>query len=240
MTTTQRSFNGSLGRGILYFAIVLMAALVMLVALPRPAYAAQTVTMKDGQRYDVGTFKTATWLTCDAGGTYYVAGSTTDTMLVIKVPQGQTATIIFATTTLAPQGDAPGAAWVDKAAITVEDTGGTVRLVSESAQTSQFVAQGDIPAICKNGTSTKLIFETENPASPGTFIARAAEKAYRTTAIGCDGSWNTVLRARTTGNMEFKSGNIEAYGSKGTTGGPGIGADCNSNVDGLLFSGANV
>ena len=98
-----------------------------------------------------------------------------------------------------------------------------------------------LPAIMKNNTETKLIFTTEDSSNPGTIIARPSFKTgvHGSVAIGAygHGALGFITSSYTVGNIEFASGNIEAYGR---VDGPGIGAYEYSHIGEIKFTGAHV
>ena len=97
-----------------------------------------------------------------------------------------------------------------------------------------------LPAIMKNDTKTKLIFDTEDPDNPGTIIANPTSgKVTGAAGIGAfgHGSLAHTYNSYTVGNIEFKAGNIKAYGLND---GPAIGAYEMSNIGRIDFTGANV
>lgn len=136
-----------------------------------------------------------------------------------------------------------------RSAIYIDETskaGGIVILRSMKNATIKLDSYQDtvwqaLPAIMKNNTKTKLVFETEDKNNPGTIIARPSfiNGFYGSCAIGAYG--HGVLGQATSsykaGNIDFHSGNIEAYGR---VDGPGIGAYEYSHVGELSFSGAHV
>ncbi|MCI2174129.1 MAG: InlB B-repeat-containing protein [Atopobiaceae bacterium] len=235
-----------LARVISSLLVMLVASLLLAPAVPALAKTdPASVTMKDGESYNISDYTQATMLVCDAEGTYYLSGTSSNTILDIKVPSGQTATFYLNNMSMTPSEAALGGSDDKASAILVEETGGTVNLCTLPEVTATFSSKGSAPAIRKDGRSTKLVFSTRNPNDPGTLVARASEGATRTCGIG-GGKHYTHLDDHVTGNMTFESGNVEAYGSHGYnsittgTGGPGIGASWGGNVDGLTFCGANV
>jgi|GEM_PF-6510938 len=90
----------------------------------------------------------------------------------------------------------------------------------------------------KNNTKTKLVFETKDSRNPGTIVAKVSGGGGAC-GIGAYGHGFLGIKTSsyTVGNIEFKSGNIEAYGHDD---GPGIGAFSYSHVGELRFSGAHV
>ncbi|MBR2547093.1 MAG: hypothetical protein IKF07_02730 [Eubacterium sp.] len=95
------------------------------------------------------------------------------------------------------------------------------------------------PAIRKEGTSTQLIFETEDRDHPGTITAKGGRLS-----AGIGSSDSTINIQPTTGNMVFKSGNIVAYGGASADGyeggGAGIGSGYCSRVDGITIDGGDI
>ncbi len=233
---------------LLMMSVGLIAALLLLIT-PGVAYAARSVTLSDNETYDLSSVKGATNLYIKAGGTYTLTGSTDKVLLYIDVPQGQSATVHFSgQTSLAPRGNAPGVSWADRSAITIGETGGEVVLMSDVGSVARLYGYGDVPALRKDGTSTKLRFRTQDPKNPGTISVVADQKAYRTCAIGGYGRLvNWGAKDNVAGEMYFESGYVEAYGSSanyvpgvGSGGGAAIGGDIRCRVKGLYFTGASV
>ncbi|MEG1840317.1 MAG: hypothetical protein RR213_03565, partial [Raoultibacter sp.] len=160
-------------RFVCLLAAACIAAFLALAVFPGNAYAATNIKMQDKQAYNISDIWGATWLTCDKGGTYYVYGSSDLVILYVDVPKGQTANIVFGNTKIYPSPRAPGIPFVDRPAIRIEDTGGTVNLVTQPGVQAEFKGKGATPAIHKDGTTTKLLFTTEDPKNPGTLVARA-------------------------------------------------------------------
>ena len=98
-----------------------------------------------------------------------------------------------------------------------------------------------VPAIMKNDTKTKLVFDTLDRSNPGTIIAKPTDGSIDAGAAGIGAFGHGILgkatSSYTVGNIEFVGGNIEAYGHDD---GPGIGAYEYSNVGELIFNGAHV
>lgn len=133
-----------------------------------------------------------------------------------------------------------------RSAIYIDETrsaGGIVILKSEPNATItldsyQAAFYQSVPAIMKNNTKTKLIFDTAEERNPGTIIAKPTSGGG-TVAIGAfgHGVLGSATSSYTCGNIEFARGNIEAYGLED---GPGIGAYEYSNVGEILFRDAHV
>ena len=221
--------------------ILLLGALLVLA--PQRAYAYQDVYLENGQTYNLSSAGKATWLHIDKGGVFTLTGSSHRVLVDVSIPRGQTASIILDGVTIDPDGSAPGVAWADRSGITISETGGAVKLLSQSNTVSRVTGYGPRPAIRKDGTSTQLVFATTDPARLGTIIATASSSSFRTSGIGAYTPNAFHNSGNTFGNVVFESGRIEAYGSRGnslTTGGPGIGADVGGNVDGITISGGHV
>lgn len=138
-----------------------------------------------------------------------------------------------------------------RSAIYIDETdpahsGGIVQLESKKGATIRLDSYQQafyqpVPAIMKNNTKTKLIFSTEDRSNPGTIIAKPTSGGIvsGSVAIGAygHGVGGKATSSYTVGNMEFRAGNIEAYG---LSDGPGIGAYFYSNVGEIEFNGAHV
>lgn len=189
------------------------------------------VRLSDGDTYDVGTAEKNTTVYIDRPGTYYLKGQSHYCRVVIQ--SGGVDVYLKDGLNLDPNIYAYVGS--STAAITVEEQGGTVRLISEKNANVSLGGYYYCPAVRKEGLKTKLIFETEDPSAPGTVTC------YRSPASGAAGIGNApkaINVGDATGNIEFKSGNIIATGG---TDAAGIG----SSVGGggaayLTFSGASV
>lgn len=236
-------FSYTLAHRARFIALLFAFSLLCLAALalcPQPAYAAKDVHLQDGQTVDVSSIRSATRLHADTAGTVYLTGSSKRTMLFADPQPGVVVNIVLDGLTLKPDSSAPGALAADRSAIKIGNKGGTVNLISQGGTTTMLVSDGAVSAIRKDGTKTQLNFTTTDFGNPGTIEAHADSKAYRTSAIGCWSPWASFIGAQTFGNVDFQGGVVKAYGSRGTTGGPGIGADANGSVNGVTFSGADV
>lgn len=256
-------------RGILHILIILMFACCMLAAgtaivfaggeadggdtqpveLPtdpgNPGGFTYTEIMMDpGKTYNISDNKKATWMTATESGTYRIVGQSTNTLLLIHARADMEIKVIFGDDTrgvrLTATKDGPGTAAKARSAVTIEGAkGGKVILSTAAGQNCYFRAKGGVPAIRKDSTDVETIFTTEDPDNPGTFEVHADASAEKTSAIGC---YSNFSNRHTFGNVTFKSGKIEAYGSQSGTlgGGPGIGADMYGRVNGITFEDADV
>ena len=188
-------------------------------------------------------------------GTVYLKGSSTYVWVHIEVSSGKTVTVnLLDGLNINPgynssygTGKAFDTLGYSRSAIYIDETsksGGTVILKSaKNARINLSSYREDfyypVPAIMKNDSKTKLVFETEDVNNPGTIICKPKANGDGAVAIGAFG--HGVLGIATSsykvGNIDFHSGNIEAYGLYD---GAGIGAYHYSHVGSLSFSGAHV
>lgn len=190
-----------------------------------------THTMLPGETYDVSTASKNTTVYIDSAGNYYLKGESTYCRIVIR----SGGVNLYLKDGLVIDPGIYAYVGSSTAAITVEDQGGTVRLISEKNAQIYFGGYYYAPAIRKDDHTTKLIFETEDPSNPGTITAYRAP-ATQSTAIGS--VYRLIASNRYTGNVEFKSGNIIATGG---TNAAGIGSSSGGgDVYNYVFSGANV
>ena len=191
---------------------------------------------------------------------YHLKGQASNAMVRIDPPKGEKIVVYLDGVRLTPNDDAPGIA-SDRAAIEIGDSGGEVVLFinenghwSDGLEGNIFHGQGRMPAIRKDNTSTKLTFTSKNKSDVYKLIAKADPDAFRTCAIGCyskdSGMWSR-LYSKTTGNIFFESGYIEAWGSQNFKnggklgydrwdGGAAIGANGYGSVDGITVNGGYI
>lgn len=194
-----------------------------------PSVRATTIIMQNGGNYDVSKYDGATYLRCSSSGTYYLTGTTDKTMLVIESHPGDDIQIILNGVSMTATWRCPGAAANARSAVEITGNGGKVTFVSNENTKNYFESKGGRNAIRKDTTDVELVFDGR-----GTITAKADSSGIKTCAIGC-------YMYKTFGNVEFKGGEINAYGSCGTGGGgAAIGADMYAAVNGLTFSGAKV
>ena len=212
---------------------------------------ATTEILTDGQTFDFSTLTSgAHYVKITSGGEYTLTGTASNAMVIIDVPEGQTAKVYLDGVKLAPNSSAPGRE-NNRAAIQVTDSGGNVELISTKLTTSEFRGQGHMPAIRKDGKKTKLTFDTVDHEHRGTIKAYADNGGYRTCAIGCY-SPNVYglseVWANTCGNLFFEEGIIEAWGSQHTghvpgkrwQGGAAIGSNGYGSVHGITINGGYI
>lgn len=220
-----------------------------------PIDGATTETLTPGQTFDFSTLTSgAHYVKITSEGEYTLKGTASNAMVIIDVPEGQTAKVYLDGVKLAPDSSAPGTE-NNRAAIQIMDSGGNVELISTKLTTSEFHGQGHMPAIRKDGKETKLTFDTVDHEHRGTIKAYADKDGYRTCAIGCyspnvyglSEAW-----ANTCGNLFFEEGIIEAWGSQHTSspyatvlgrrwqGGAAIGSNGYGSVHGITINGGYI
>lgn len=191
-------------------AVFAVLVFVLTAAVWSPVHAASDVILTPGQTYDVSSAGNNTTVYIDAPGGYTLKGES-DTVRVMIRCGGVTVCLADGLSIT------PGAfanAGVRTAAITVEDMGGDVKLVS--CKNAEIDLEGYMaPAIRKAGENTRLIFETEDASEPGTIRAVAGAASA---AIGGDAWELTRPEEYYTGNITINSGNIFAYGAGGSAG----------------------
>jgi len=239
--------------GIALMPVLIFAGLFFSVqrTYAEPVDGATTETLTDGQTFDFSTLTTgAHYVKIVSGGEYTLKGTASNSMVIIDVPEGQTAKVYLDGVKLTPDSSAPGKE-NNRAAIQIMDSGGNVELISTKLTTSEFHGQGHMPAIRKDGKKTKLIFDTADHEHRGTIKAYADNAGYRTCAIGCY-SPNVYglseVWANTCGNLFFEEGIIEAWGSQHTghvpgkrwQGGAAIGSNGYGSVHGITINGGYI
>ncbi len=242
-------------------AVLLGLAMYVMIS-PMEAHAATTVTLEPGQTYDFSeksNYKKygAFYVDIRKGGHYHLKGSASNTMVRIDPPEGEEAVVWLDGVKLTPNNTAPGSLPHYRAALTIGNGGGTVTLRAnhnvdwgDGLYGNVFMGQGDMPAIRKDKTKTKLVFLASTDADR--IIAKADPEGFRTSAIGCyvaDEAWLSRLTTETTGNIYFERGYVEAWGSHKFTngwyfdrwdGGVGIGAGGFGSVDGIYINGGEI
>ena len=228
------------------------------------AYTVNEVHLKDGDEYNITSCPKNTIIYIDDktasnnnSGEVTLKGSSEKVWVDISVSEGKTVNVKLADgLTITPRsasaygtGDNDDTLGWSVAGIYINETkhaGGTVYLTSK--KDAEVIVESymrtnwqPVPAIMKNDTKTKLVFRTEDPSNPGTIIARIVKGGDfgGACAIGAygHGVGGSATSSYTVGNIEFQSGNIEAYGYND---GPGIGAYAYSHVKDLNFTGAHV
>ena len=247
---------------IIIIAMMLLIVPAYILCLSDTVYAANSVQLHHGQSYDISTAKQNTIVyindaTADEGGgrgIVELTGSSTYVWVHIALSRGKTVTVNLADglsikpgkNSASGTGGALDTLGHSRSGIYIDETknaGGIVILNSEkgakitidSYQSGLF---GTVPAIMKNNTKTKLVFDTADKSDPGTIIAKPSN-GNGAAGIGAfgHGVLGTATSSYTVGNIEFYGGNIEAYGNDD---GPGIGAYEFSHVGEINFLGGHV
>lgn len=188
-----------------------------------------------GDTIDVSKAYWNTTIHIEKAGVYRLVGQSENVRVLISAPQGQTITVKLADG-LNIDPSITSNIGVRTAAIEIaENKGSTVKLVSEAGSSSYFGSYLLCPAIRKDGTQTKLVFETEDPANPGSIAANAS---YSSGSAGIGSVFVlSYIATGTTGNIEINSGRVVA---KGGNGGAGIGGGCRGNAQNITINGGIV
>ena len=188
-----------------------------------------------GDTVDVSKAGWNTTVHIDKAGEYRLVGQSTNVRVVISAPEGQTVTVKLADG-LRIDPSIKSNIGVRTAAIEIaENKNSTVKLVSESGSSSYFGSYLLCPAIRKDGTQTKLVFETEDPDNPGTITAHASHSSG---SAGIGSVYVLMFTfSGTTGNIEFNSGKVVAQGGNGAA---GIGGGCRGHAQNITINGGTV
>lgn len=188
-----------------------------------------------GDTVDVSKAGWNTTVHIDKAGEYRLVGQSTNVRVVISAPEGQTVTVKLADG-LRIDPSIKSNIGVRTAAIEIaENKNSTVKLVSESGSSSYFGSYLLCPAIRKDGTQTKLVFETEDPDNPGTITAHASHSSG---SAGIGSVYVLMFTfSGTTGNIEFNSGKVVAQGGNGAA---GIGGGCRGHAQNITINGGIV
>ncbi len=187
------------------------------------------VTLTPGQTYDVSDAGWNTTVYINKAGNYTLKGESTKCRIVI---QSGGVNVYLADGLVIDPGIK---AYVGSrtAAVTVNDMDGTVQLISKPGADVYFGGYLTAPAVRKYGYNSKLVFETEDPANPGTITAY---RAHQSSSAGIGSAYEFSGRVDT-GNIEINSGNIIATGGYMSA---GIGGGGNGNAYKITVNGGNV
>lgn len=188
-----------------------------------------------GDTIDVSNASWNTTVQIDKAGEYRLTGKSTNVRVVIKPSKGQTITVKLADG-LNIDPSITSNIGVRTSAIEIgESKDATVKLVSEAGAQTYFGSYLLCPAIRKDGTSTKLVFETEDPGNPGNIAAYAS---YSSCSAGIGSVYVLAYGfSGTTGNIEINSGRVVAQGGNG---GAGIGGGCRGSAQNITINGGIV
>lgn len=188
-----------------------------------------------GDTVDVSNASWNTTVQINKAGEYRLTGKSTNVRVVIKPSEGQAITVKLADG-LNIDPSITSNIGVRTSAIEIgESKDATVKLVSEAGAQTYFGSYLLCPAIRKDGTSTKLVFETEDPGNPGTIAANAS---YSSCSAGIGSVYVLSYGSSgTTGNIEINSGRVVA---KGGNGGAGIGGGCRGSAQNITINGGTV
>ena len=220
-------------RIIIIAVIMAIAGFAGISAQAEEAHAASwhDVTLSNGQVYDVSTAKANTTVYINSAGTFTLTGQSSKVRIVVN----STDATIYLANGLEITPGALANVGQRTAAITINDQGGTVRLITKKNANVTFENYLGTAAIEKEGTNTKLIFNTEDDKAPGTITATASTLS-NSAGIGSSAK-GLVARNIWTGNMEFNGGKIVATGGGW---GAGIGGSTVGHVNGITINGSTI
>lgn len=190
-----------------------------------------SVHMKPGETHDISHAKANTTIYIEEAGNYTLKGSSRNVRVLIESRD----TNVYLADGLDINCSSTSYTGSRTAAIWVMDNGGTVKLISK--KNANVRLEGYMcPAIRKEGTKTKLIFETEDTDHPGTINANSGSRILADTmepaAIGSI--------EYDTGNMTFNSGNVIAKIRGTNWGGAAIGGGAGYNASDITVNGGRV
>ncbi len=186
-----------------------------------PAFADDAITT-----IDISGKGSNTTVTIDKPGSYRLCGSSSTTWVHVKTGN---VTLYLADGLNINPGISANAGKTCPS-IKIENTGGTVNIISEANAQAKLSSYLTSPAIQKEGTQTKLVFSTADSEHPGTISATAASGSM---SAGIGTNYKLVSNG-VTGNIVFKSGKVIA---RGGTDAAGIGGGSGGSVDGITIEG---
>ena len=188
-----------------------------------------SVHMKPGGTYNVGYAGWNTTVFIEKPGDYTLKGSSRSVRVLIECG----GTNVYLADGLDINCSAHSYTGSRTAAIWVRDNGGTVKLISKKK--AKITLEGYMcPGIRKEGTSTKLVFETEDPKNPGTIHANSGsyDGDRAPSAIGS--------MDYSTGNITFNSGNVIAKIRGVNDCGAAIGGAQDKNASNITVNGGHI
>ena len=188
-----------------------------------------SVNMKPGDTYDVSKAKWNTTVFIKKAGDYTLKGKSEHMRVLIECGGVN----LYLADGLNINCSSHSYTGSRTAAIWVKDNGGTVKLISKKKAT--ITLEGYMcPAIRKEGTDTKLVFETEDPNNPGTIRANSGSTDWirNPSAIGS--------KENDTGNITFNSGNVIAKIRGTNSCGAAIGGAEGNSASNITVNGGHV
>ena len=191
-------------------------------------------TLTPGEVYDVSTALANTTVYIKQGGTYTLKGKSSKMHVEIK-NEGADVTLILADG-LNIDTESTSASGASTPAIDVGNAGGTVTILTTPGGTAKLSGYIGSPAIQKDGTKTKLVFDTQDHSKWGTLHATGSLSVLEGGA-GIGSSSYLSFGESITGNIVIESGKIYAQGGSNCA---GIGGGDNGTLDGLTINGGYV
>ena len=193
-------------------------------------------TLSPGEVYDVSTASANTTVYIRYGGTYTLKGKSSN--MHVEMNTNANVTIILADglniDTSATSGSIPTSG-ARTPAINICDFGGTVTILTTPGGTAKLSGYLGSPAIQKDGTKTKLVFDTQDHSKWGTLYATGSRSVTGGAGIGT--SSHVAFSSPTTGNIVIESGTINATGGLNCA---GIGGGDHGNLNGLTINGGTI
>lgn len=189
---------------------VFCLAVWLLTALCASA-SAGTVTLKPGDDCDVSAYGKNTKIVISSAGDYTLRGASSTAW--VEVTCG--GVNLYLADGLRLDCGINANTGKTAPAIRIEENGGTVRLISKKNAEAYLSGYLTSPAIQKEGTKTKLVFETEDPDAPGTIVAYSAPGS---SSAGIGSVYHLLEDGKSCGNMVFNSGNVTATGGSDSAG----------------------
>ena len=193
-----------------------------------------TKTLAPGEEYDVGKASANTTVEIVQGGTYSLKGKSSN-MFVDVDGHGADVTLILEdglnidTNSTSNHGSRTPA-------INIGDHGGTVTILTTPGGTAKVSGYLGSPGIQKNGTNTKLVFDTQDHSKWGTLRATGSFSIIDGGA-GIGSSSFLAVGESITGNIVIESGRIYARGGDNCA---GLGGGDGGSLDGLTINGGYV
>ena len=214
--------------------ILLSAVLLLLMVLAAGIAAADRVYADDsvpnaigmnpGETYDISSAGINTTITLDKPGNYTIKGQSTHVRIVMK----SDGVNLYLENGVNINCGILSNVGSRTPAILVEEVKGTMKIISKPGA-NVYLEGYMCPAIEKDGTKSRLVFETQDTGNPGTITAQGG---VYSAGIGSVVYWidNTM------GNLVFNSGNIVAAGK----GGAGIGGSDHCSASKITINGGHI
>ena len=187
------------------------------------------VYLNPGQTYNVSDAGWNTTVYINKAGSYTLKGESTKCKVVIK----SGGVNVYLEDGLEIDPGIKANIGVATAGLIIEDMSGTVKLISKKGADAYIGGYLMAPAIEKVGYNSKLVFETIDPANPGTITAY---RSHASNSAGIGSAYRFSVPV-TTGNIEINSGTLIATGGYMSA---GIGGGGTGSAHKIIINGGNV